>query len=566
MSTMHTYEPHLEEKLREALAVASELADSRDVDVTLQTVVRRTRHLLHSDMAYVSLNDPITNTTYIRESDGVSTAAYRTIEMPVGTGILGQVASGLAPFQTPNYLLDESMPHLPAIDAIVEGEGVKTVMGVPLRIGTEVMGALMVAERKERVFSPAHLDIVESFGKVVAVALKRADEYTQAARRQKVLEEELNNATQQVSHLKHQLHFGSCLRNRLADEMNAECLVRETALAARKPVALFTTYDELIAAHDGQESGAFATSPSQEWVHALETTIEVPTTDLKLCMPPNLTNMEKNIIDVAADHLPLTSIMIETQHLRQNRLDTDLLDSLLSDRHPTTHQLVRQLQSRGSTTSQSLYLALLAVDEATGRKMEPALRRHPKTYVVAQRPEGLCIIFGDEAFIQDFPHLTEIHELSPSLKGAYSGPIQATDRLTQHMERARSGLLILQYTPREGLLNSNEVGLLGEVLQLSASPEHRRDILAPIKPLIDHDQHKAGELTTTALTYFENDRRIDRTAESLFVHRNTIKQRLKKITQLMGSDWFQAPRSLDLHWALRAWAWRPQHTADQELD
>ncbi|MGC8141092.1 hypothetical protein ACP3W2_27055, partial [Salmonella enterica] len=79
---------------------------------------RRTRHLLRSDMAYISLNDHAAGETYIRQSDGVTTQEYRTLRMPIGYGILGRVATGVAPYQTTDYLRDESIPHLDSIDEI----------------------------------------------------------------------------------------------------------------------------------------------------------------------------------------------------------------------------------------------------------------------------------------------------------------------------------------------------------------------------------------------------------------------------------------------------------------
>ncbi|GAB3186977.1 helix-turn-helix domain-containing protein [Nesterenkonia suensis] len=79
-------------------------------------------------------------------------------------------------------------------------------------------------------------------------------------------------------------------------------------------------------------------------------------------------------------------------------------------------------------------------------------------------------------------------------------------------------------------------------------------LTALVAALIDHDAARGTELLRTAATYFETDRRIDRTAESLFLHRSTVKQRLQSIRRILGDGWDRAPRSLDVHLAARVWS------------
>jgi hypothetical protein len=552
---MDTRAEDLEGTLREALAVAAELATSLDIDATLKTVVKRTRHLLRSDMAYVSINDSETNMTYIRESEGVATAEYRTIQMPVGTGILGQVASGIAPYQTQDYLNDDSMEHIPEIDRIVAREGVSTVMGVPLIVGSTIIGALMVAERRPRVFSPAHVDIVDSFGRLVALALKQAEEHTRSVARQRRLEDSLNRATAEVAVKQADLDFGRHLRETLASEMTADCLVRETAQAIGSPVALYSSHDELLSAHDGQTPGTFEMSMSTPWLGELQASVEIPKTNLKLAYSEGLDFTSEQLIEIAATHVPLARILLETTYLQQNKQDAELLTDLLSETKHATSEMLLRLRSRGITSGKHFYLGLLDISEPAATKLEPIIRQHPKIYMVAQRAEGLCVLFADIESLEDLVTSLQNSAMQPTINGAYSGPAYLGSDLKRHLERARSGLLVLQYSSYTGLLDSSEVGLLGEVLKLSASPEHRADVVSPLAPLFEHDSVSDTALTRTALAYFENDKRIDLTANHMFVHRNTIKQRLKKITGLLGSDWDKAPRSLDLHWALRAWSW-----------
>src|SRR5437868_2484440 len=73
---------------------STDLASVRDRTLILKGILRRTRTLLGADMAYLSLNDLPAGETYIHVTDNVRTEAYRNIRMPLGTGLLGAVATG----------------------------------------------------------------------------------------------------------------------------------------------------------------------------------------------------------------------------------------------------------------------------------------------------------------------------------------------------------------------------------------------------------------------------------------------------------------------------------------
>lgn len=56
---------------------ASDLAALTDLDELLTAIVRRARALLQSDVAYLSLNDDERGDTYMRVTDGATSAEFR---------------------------------------------------------------------------------------------------------------------------------------------------------------------------------------------------------------------------------------------------------------------------------------------------------------------------------------------------------------------------------------------------------------------------------------------------------------------------------------------------------
>jgi len=57
-----------------------------------------------------------------------------------------------------------------------------------------------------------------------------------------------------------------------------------------------------------------------------------------------------------------------------------------------------------------------------------------------------------------------------------------------------------------------------------------------MKPLEEYDEIKSGRLKETLLNYVKNDGDINRTAEDLFQHQNTIRYRVNRVKQLLGFE------------------------------
>lgn len=76
---------------------------------------------------------------------------------------------------------------------------------------------------------------------------------------------------------------------------------------------------------------------------------------------------------------------------------------------------------------------------------------------------------------------------------------------------------------------------------LTADPEAARwFVQQEIGPLLGSDQN-LSDLRTTLLTLIQHGGRLIDTAETLFVHRNTVTYRLRRIRELLGSDPLQRP-------------------------
>ncbi|MGH3470144.1 MAG: PucR family transcriptional regulator, partial [Thermocrispum sp.] len=96
---------------------------------------------------------------------------------------------------------------------------------------------------------------------------------------------------------------------------------------------------------------------------------------------------------------------------------------------------------------------------------------------------------------------------------------------------------------------ADELGFVG--LVLSSAPDVPGFVTAKLGPLLEYDERRGTDLVRTVETYFAHSSNLARTKEALHVHVNTVTQRLERVAHLIGADWQQPERALELQLALR---------------
>ncbi|HFQ94890.1 MAG TPA: hypothetical protein ENK32_12820 [Anaerolineae bacterium] len=102
----------------------------------------------------------------------------------------------------------------------------------------------------------------------------------------------------------------------------------------------------------------------------------------------------------------------------------------------------------------------------------------------------------------------------------------------------------------------SSLGVYQLLVQLEDIPAVRAFTDGVIGPLAAYDAKHNSSLALTMDAYFEHHGNISKTAESLFIHRNTLLYRLERIQDLTGHDLNQANMRLGLHLALKLWQLR----------
>ena len=140
----------------------------------LQTVVR----LLQADTAAVLLLEPGSDQLVARAALGVEEEVSQGVRIRVGTGFAGRIASERRP-----VFLDHVDPTT-VQNPILWERGVRTMLGVPLLIGSRLIGVLHVGTFAERVFNEDDASLLGLVADRIAraVEVRTADDERTAAR------------------------------------------------------------------------------------------------------------------------------------------------------------------------------------------------------------------------------------------------------------------------------------------------------------------------------------------------------------------------------------------------
>lgn len=534
--------PPREELLRVLLDTATDITALRDVEAVLQTIVRRTRAIVGTDMAYLALTDVEAGVTAIRHTEGVATHAYRTLRQPLGTGVLGEVARGLAPFQSSDYLRDEALVHVPDIDEIVRAEGVHAIMGVPLTVAGRVMGALVVAERHPRAFTPQEVALVDSLGKIAAIALDNSMRFEAANRLAEDLVRQQQRSASELALITQVLELDDRLMDAVMVTPDVERIlgIGQSVLGAdlwlRDPDGVplgATTADP--APDDPPESAAVTAAGERLGVVTAGRALDAPAAAL---------------LDRVAVHVALALLFARAEEDADLRRQSEVLDDLLERTDVPRDRLERRLQRWGLQPGEPLWSVVIEAPGADRRRRLQAVRGlGTRSVMMAAHHDHLCLVTADPDWERQLRPLFAARGWR--LRAGLGGPVDDVRQLGDAHRRAELALGSLTTLGRDGVLDGAELGLLGALLDLAHRGALPTSLTAAIDPLRAYDRERSADLTRTAYVYLESDGNVARVADLLHLHRNTVRQRLERIGTLLGPGWDVSPRRLETHLALR---------------
>lgn len=160
----------------------------------------------------------------------------------------------------------------------------------------------------------------------------------------------------------------------------------------------------------------------------------------------------------------------------------------------------------------------------------------------------------------DRPHTRALYEELARETGTRSGtigvsaPCDSVNDIPRHYEEAQRALEVRRHCrERYGTSFFDELGLYRILGPGSDYRELEAFVQEWLGQLIDYDSRHHATLVETLSRYFDCGGNYDETADSLAIHRSTLRYRLQRIRDISGNDLANVEDRLNLQVATRVW-------------
>ncbi|WP_344070582.1 helix-turn-helix domain-containing protein [Streptomyces crystallinus] len=559
-----------EAELSALFETAHDLAGLRDLDAVLRAIVQRARSLLGTEVAYLSLNDPVAGDTYMRVTEGSVAARFQQLRLGMGEGLGGLVAQTARPYVTSSYFDDERFRHTRTIDTGVRDEGLVAILGVPLTLGSSVIGVLFAADRHSRVFAREEIALLGSFAAHAAVAIDTANLLAET----RSALAELERANEIIRDHSAVLERASEVHDRLTELVLRGGGVQDVASAVSEvldgTVEFADADSPAFAALELTGTDGHAVRNGRDWVATVAAGDEVLGA-LVLRGHPALDPVDRRTLERAAMVTSLLLLARRSAGEAEQRVRGELLDDLL-DAPGRDPRLLRDRAARLRADLDAPHVVLAAriespEDGTADRRTADRQRMGSAAAHLAATRHGLAAARdgGTVLLLPLGPADTPAEvarQLARQLGGALhervtvgaSAPVEAPaarpGEISEAYAEARRCLEALRLLGRPGEgAAAQDLGFLG--LLLADTRDIEGFVERTLGAVVAYDERRGTDLVRTLDAYFASGMSPARTKDDLHVHVNTVAQRLERIGRLLGPDWQCPARALEIQLALR---------------
>ncbi|MFI1258700.1 helix-turn-helix domain-containing protein [Streptomyces netropsis] len=558
-----------EAELSALFATAHDLAGLRDVDAVLQAIVRRARSLLGTDAAYLTLHDAVAGDTYMRVTDGSVSARFQELRLGMGEGLGGLVAQAARPYATDSYLDDPRFQHTTVIDSGVRDEGLVAILGVPLQLGSGVIGVLFAADRRSRVFDRQQIALLASFAAHAAIAIDTANLLAET----RSALAELEAANEIIRDRSAAVERAADIHDRLTELVLRGGGVHDVAAAVTEVLDGRVEFLEPghgpASAVERSRAEGRAVRQGDDWIAAVSAGDELLGA-LRLRDRPGLDPVDRRTLERAAMVTSLLQLARRSAGEAEQRVRGELLDDLL-DAPERAPRLLREraVRLRADLDTPHIVLAARIADERADA-LADRQRLWSAASHLAATGHGLAVA-RDGGAVLLLPHgpcdsaTTTARNTARRLRTAVHAPVTVGASTPVPAPAARPGDVATAYAEARRCLDvlhalgrggegaaADDFGFLGLLLTGTHGGTHVGEFVTrTIGPVVDYDARRGTALIRTLDAYFAGGMSPVRTKDALHVHVNTVAQRLDRVGRLLGADWQSPARTLEIQLALR---------------
>src|SRR5215203_5290166 len=141
-----------------------------DLEGLLDELLSRVKEILDVDTAAILLVEDDGRTLAARAAKGLEEEVEQSFRLPIGRGFAGRVAATRAPVVIP----DLNNSPITVVNPLLREKGIRSLLGVPLIVGGEVIGVLHVGSLTPRPFKEGDVELLQLVADRVALNIEHS--------------------------------------------------------------------------------------------------------------------------------------------------------------------------------------------------------------------------------------------------------------------------------------------------------------------------------------------------------------------------------------------------------
>ncbi|OEV08223.1 diguanylate phosphodiesterase [Streptomyces nanshensis] len=554
-------------ELASLYATAKSLTALGELDEVLQSIVHHAHDLIGTDFIYLSLVGADGRLS-AKASEGTISPSFLAAGIPAGVGLGGKVLASRRPHWVRNYINSTLIEHDPNFDRLAATEALVALLGVPLVIRGEAVGALFAADRSERSFQADEIALLSAFADHAAVALDNARLYEASRNALHELQIAYGKIEEHVAVMEraqaiHEALTGVVLgggtpgdvAQLLADQLGGSVALFDRAGAAlvrrdstSSPCRTPSEIDLADVVKNAHGSGRCTTWVDPDGVARSVASIQAGDSYLGALawtregaadrgVPDD---MDLRTLERATHILGLLILKERAVAEASERLSGELLTELMVG-SPGISPAQRARTRARNIDADRLDLVLVA-DSPTMSSTD--LSRH--LHDIARDRSGLAGEHLGRAttILHSVDDDRTVEEVHCRLRRTLGGPVVVVGERAVNHDWSRAFSLASRCSAVMRAIGHTDLGattgryaLYAMIFDTERVRELEGFIADSIGPLLDHDQRRGTNLVDTLSAYYGHRANVAATARALHVHVNTLLKRLDRASNILGFNW-----------------------------